>query len=161
MLHVPTLNKLTFNHVWLKKIRVETRELMLIVATRFVCDGRSNSKTVRIQETGVNALIKVAYFSKTNYSRALRAPCKWLTVENSQLLYLMAKHSRGICENRSSGKNLELGAHKEPGYLKSEILSSGYQRSPCVGRCLHWRTVRLLSKHTHTRVTLWIWFLVS
>lgn len=57
---------------------VETRELMLTVAARFVCDGRSISKTARIQQTEltVTALIKVAYFSKTDYSKALRAPCK-------------------------------------------------------------------------------------
>jgi len=61
---------------------VETRELMLLVATRFVCDGRSISKTARIQETEltITALIKVAYFSKTNYSRAfVRLADDWLT----------------------------------------------------------------------------------
>jgi len=124
--------------VWLKKYSeddacngVETRELMLIVATWFVCNGRSISTTARIQETEltITALIKVAYFSKTDYSRAfVRLENDWLadwqTVGNSQLLCLMAKRSHDICENRSSGKNLELEAHKQYGYLKSEILSS-------------------------------------
>jgi len=85
MLHVPTYTSAHSTMCNFKKFSeddacngVETRELMLIVATRFVCDGRSNSNTACIQETEltVTALIKVAYFSKTNYSRALRAPCK-------------------------------------------------------------------------------------
>jgi hypothetical protein len=105
---------------------VETRELMLIVATRFVCDGRSNSKTARIQETEltVTALITVAYFSKTNYSRPfVRRANDWLTVGNSQLLSLMTKRSHGICENRSSGKNLELGHTNRMVILKVRLYS--------------------------------------
>ena len=66
MLHVLTYTSAHSTVCDLKKISddddacngVATRELMLTVATRFVCDGSSKSKTARIQETELTVKVR-------------------------------------------------------------------------------------------------------